>query len=82
MSALADGNRIMIRVMLGVICAIVLAYGGWVTDKITDDSDRITRLETHYASVKTLLQEIKSQTEISNAQVIRRLERIEDRLTK
>ena len=75
-------NGTIIRLLLGAIATLVIAYSGWTVNQVGRNTDRLTRLEQNFAENHTLLKEIKSQTEISNAQVIRRLERIEDRVTK
>lgn len=72
----------MIRLLIGALATLVVAYAGWTVSQVTENTSRLTHLEQKFAEVSTLLREIKSQSSLSNEQVIRRLERIEDRLER
>ena len=76
------GSGTIIRLLVGALATLVVAYAGWTINQVTSNTARLTKLEQNFAHVQTLLQEIKSQSLLSNEQIIRRLERIEDRLEK
>jgi len=76
------GSGTTIRLLVGTLATLVVAYAGWTINQVTSNTARLTKLEQNFAHVQTLLQEIKSQSLLSNEQIIRRLERIEDRLEK
>ena len=82
MTIRANGSGTIIRLLVGALAALVVAYAGWTVNQVTSNTARLTKLEQNFTEVHTLLKEIKSQSLISNEQVIRRLERIEDRLEK
>ena len=76
------GSGTIIRLLVGALATLVVAYAGWTINQVTSNTARLAKLEQNFAHVQTLLQEIKSQSLLSNEQIIRRLERIEDRLEK
>jgi len=82
MTIRANGSGTIIRLLVGALATLVVAYAGWTINQVTSNTARLTKLEQNFAHVQTLLQEIKSQSLLSNEQIIRRLERIEDRLEK
>ena len=82
MTISTNASGTIIRLLLGAIATLVIAYAGWTVNQVTENTARLTKLEQNFTEVRTLLSEIKSQSLISDEQVIRRLERIEDRLEK
>ena len=82
MTIRANGSGTIIRLLLGAIVTLVIAYAGWTVNQVTSNTARLTRLEQNFTEVRTLLREIKSQSVISDQMVVRRLERIEDRLER
>ena len=82
MTIRANGSGTIIRLLVGALAALVVAYAGWTVNQVTSNTARLTQLEQNFTEVRTLLKEIQSQSVISDQQVIRRLERIEDRLER
>ena len=81
MQGMNNGNGTILRALIGVVITIVLSYAGWSTTQVKENTNRLSKLERTAAQQETLLLGIKYQLSENNKQVIRRLERIEDRVS-